>query len=70
MNSEAIREDLVKKYEEEENKEPVRVTDISQFKEKSYKIIERDLVNEDDYIRHDPSKVATVIADFVEGWIK
>lgn len=70
MNSENIREDLVKKYAEEENKEPVKITDLSKFKEESFKVIERDLVNEDDYIRHDPSKVATVIADFVEGWIK
>ncbi len=70
VNSATIREDLVKKYAEEENKQPVKITDLSKFKKESYKIIERDLVNENDFIRHDPNKIATVIADFVGGWIK
>lgn len=70
VNSASIRPDLVKKYADEENKQPVQITDLSKFKNESYKIIQRDLVNENDYIRHDPQKLAGVIADFVGGWIK
>ncbi|HBB27236.1 TPA: hypothetical protein DCZ36_01915 [Candidatus Gracilibacteria bacterium] len=70
VNNAPIREELVLKYKQEENKQPVRITDISLFSNAPYKIIERDVVNEADYIRHDPEKLAGVIADFVEGWIK
>ncbi|MDD5197836.1 MAG: YvcK family protein [Candidatus Gracilibacteria bacterium] len=70
VNNAPIGEELVLKYKQEENKQPVRITDISLFSSAPYKIIERDVVNENDYIRHDPEKLAGVIADFVEGWIK
>lgn len=70
VNSAPIRDDLAQKYASEENKKPVQITDLTKFKDKSYKIIQRDLINENDYIRHDPTKLSGVIADFVEGWIK
>lgn len=70
VNSAPIRDDLAQKYASEENKKPVQITDLTKFKDKSYKIIQRDLINENDYIRHDPIKLSGVIADFVEGWIK
>jgi hypothetical protein len=70
VNSAPIWPDLVKKYADEENKQPVHIKDILRFKNESYKIIQRDLVNENDYIRHDPIKLSRTIADFVEGWIK
>ena len=70
VNSAVIREDLVQKYATEENKSPVRITDPSKFDTKSYKIVERDVVSEEDFIRHDPEKLAEVINDFVGGWIK
>lgn len=70
VNNAPIGEELVLKYKQEENKQPVRITDISLFSNAPYKIIERDVVNKADYIRHDPEKLAGVIADFVEGWIK
>ncbi|PIQ11946.1 hypothetical protein COW68_01300 [Candidatus Gracilibacteria bacterium CG18_big_fil_WC_8_21_14_2_50_38_16] len=70
VNNAPIGEELAFKYKQEENKQPVRITDIKIFSGASYKIIERDMVNEADYIRHDPKKLANIIADFVEGWIK
>ncbi len=70
VNSAPIREDLVKKYKDEENKTPVQITDLAKFKDESYKIIQRDLINEHDYIRHDSIKLSGAINDFVEGWIK
>jgi hypothetical protein len=40
------------------------------FSTKKYKIIERDFVNESDYVRHDPMKLAFVIQDMIGGWVK
>ena len=70
VNNAPIGKELIHKYEREENKQPVRITDMSLFANVPYKIIERDVVNEQDYIRHDPEKLSKVINDFVEGWIK
>lgn len=58
VNNAPIREELVQKYQQEENKQPVRITDMSIFTDAHYTIIERDVVNEADYIRHDPKKLA------------
>jgi hypothetical protein len=40
------------------------------FEGKSFKIIERDFVNESDVVRHDPTKLANTIKDLTDGWIK
>ena len=60
----------VEKYKAEENKKPVKIKDISYFDNKHYKIIERDIVNDEDYVRHDPKKLAKILEDIVDGWIK
>ena len=70
VNNGQIREELVEKYEETERKTPVFVKDVSSFYEKSYKIVQRDLTSEVDFIRHDGEKLGRVIRDFIEGWIK
>lgn len=57
VNSGEIDKDMIEKYRIEENKTPVRIKDLSEFRGKRYKIAERDLVNEEDYIRHDPKKL-------------
>ncbi len=36
----------------------------------TYKIIQRDFINESDVVRHDPIKLAKTICDLVEWWIK
>ena len=70
VNNGYIRDDLIERYRSEEHKKPVKIKDPSLFTGKHYKIIERNLVNENDYIRHDPEKLRGVIEDIFEGWIK
>lgn len=70
VNNGYIHDDLVEKYKREENKKPVKVKNIEAFANKPYTIIERDLVNENDYIRHNSEKLHAVIEDLIEGWIK
>lgn len=67
VNNGLIAEDLIKKYKKE-NKTPVVFQ--SRSENTHYKIIERDVVNERDYARHDPRKLARITRDFVDGWIK
>lgn len=40
------------------------------FASRRFKIIERDFVNESDYVRHDPQKLAHSLIDVCRGWIK
>ncbi len=70
VNNWHISDEMVEKYKNEESKIPVKIKDIKKFKDKHYKIIERDLLNEKDYVRHNPEKIAKVIEDMVEWWIK
>ncbi|MDP5039128.1 MAG: YvcK family protein [Candidatus Gracilibacteria bacterium] len=70
VNNGHISDEMVEKYKNEENKKPVKVKDISLFNDKKYKIIGRDLLNEKDYVRHSSEKLAGVIGDIVDGWIK
>ena len=70
VNNGYIDDEIIKKYKEEENKRPLKIKDYSQFLEKTYKVIERDIVNDEDFVRHDPYKLAKIIDDIVEGWIK
>ncbi|MDD5212870.1 MAG: YvcK family protein [Candidatus Gracilibacteria bacterium] len=70
VNNGYISEEMVEKYEEEDMKQPVKLKDISDFEGKSYKVIERDLLNETDFVRHKPEKLAAVISDIIDGWVK
>lgn len=70
VHSGNVREDLVRKYAREENKHPVAIRDVESLIKRGCRVVERDLVSERDYIRHDPKKLARVIEDFVRGWIK
>lgn len=70
VNNWFISEEMVEKYEEEDMKKPVKLKDSSLFEWKSYKVIERDLLNETDFVRHSPDKLASVIADIIDGWVR
>ena len=70
VNNGNIDPDIITKYKAEENKRPLLVHDTSVFRGKSYTIIERDIVNDDDYVRHDPRKLASILEDIIQGWIK
>jgi hypothetical protein len=63
---------LASKYYDEENKKPVKIKDSNRFdlEDASYKVLERDLLNENDYVRHSSDKIARVISDMIDGWIK
>jgi hypothetical protein len=60
----------VLKYKLEEGKRPVKLKPDMDFGDKSYKIIERDFLNESDVVRHDPQKLAAVLMDICRMWIK
>jgi len=70
VNSGEISAENVEKYKNEEGKKPVKLKEGMDFGDKSYKIIERDFVNESDVVRHDPQKLAAVLIDICRRWIK
>ncbi len=72
VNNGQISDYMVAKYKKEENKKPVKLKqkDLEKFKHKKYKLIERDLLNEKDFVRHSPEKMAQVIDDIINWWIK
>jgi len=72
VNNWHISDYMVAKYKKEENKKPVKIKDkdLDNLKNKKYKIIERDLINEKDFVRHSPFKMAWVINDIIDWWIK
>lgn len=72
VNDWFISEELASKYYDEENKKPVKIKDSNRFdlEDASYKVLERDLLNENDYVRHSSDKIARVISDMIDGWIK
>ena len=70
VNSGTISDELVEKYKKEEWKKPVKLKPEMDFWDKSYKIIERDFLNESDVVRHDPQKLAAVLMDICRWWIK
>lgn len=70
VNSGEISAENVEKYKNEEWKKPVKLKEGMDFGDKSYKIIERDFVNESDVVRHDPQKLAAVLIDICRRWIK
>lgn len=69
VNNWNISDELVKKYKKEWKK-PVKLKAEHDFSEKNYKIIERDFLDESDFVRHHPVKLAKVFVDIIEGWIK
>jgi len=69
VNSWEISQELVDKYKTEWKK-PVKCKDDMCFTNKTYKVIERDFLDESDYVRHNPSKLSKALIDIAEGWIK
>jgi uncharacterized cofD-like protein len=70
VNDGYISDEVVEKYKIEENKKPLKIKDYSLFANKSYKVIERDIVNDEDFVRHNPIKLAKILEDIVNWWIK
>jgi uncharacterized cofD-like protein len=70
VNSGIISDEIVAKYKLEENKKPLNIKDRSIFTGKSYTVLERDIVNDEDYVRHHPMKLAHILEEIVEGWVR
>ncbi len=69
VNSWHISDELVEKYKKEWKK-PVKCKDEQCFFWKKYKIVQRDFLDESDYVRHNPKKIASAIIDLAWWWIK
>lgn len=70
VNNGHISDEIVEKYKSEEWKSPVKCKIDMCFENKKYKVIERDFLDESDYVRHNPNKLAIAIMDIAWGWIK
>ena len=72
VNNGNISDTMVQKYKESEGKKPVKIkdTDRKKLKSNDYRIIERDMLHEQDFVRHSSKKIASIIDDLVDGWIK
>ncbi|MCP4523413.1 MAG: YvcK family protein, partial [Candidatus Gracilibacteria bacterium] len=72
VNNGHISDYMTKKYKETEGKKPVKIKEKNRkiLEGQSYKIIERDMLHEQDFVRHSSKKIASIIDDFVEGWVK
>jgi len=68
VNNWYISDKLAEKYKSIEWKSPVKIKDMDRkiFKNKSYKIIETDLLHENSYVRHSYEKIAHVIEKIVK----
>lgn len=67
VNNGHISDEVVIKYKTEENKKPLKIKDYSLFEWKCYTVIEHDIVNDADVVRHDPVKLARVLEEVIEG---
>ncbi|MCP4523768.1 MAG: YvcK family protein, partial [Candidatus Gracilibacteria bacterium] len=72
VNDGNISDYMVKKYKEIEGKKPVKIKEKNkkELKNKGYKVIERDMLHEQDFVRHSSKKIASIIDDLVDGWVK
>lgn len=70
VNNGHISDELVEKYKKYEGKKPVKLKEGMDFTGKHYKLVKRDFVNEKDYVRHSPIKLAKVLEELIHGWMK
>lgn len=64
VNSSHISKDLLDRYRQE-NSFPVEV-DMHKIRHAGYRVIEDDIISAGDYVRHDPAKLARIIAGLVQ----
>jgi uncharacterized cofD-like protein len=70
VNNWYISEKLAEKYKSLEKKKPVKVKNKEEFKWKKYKIIEADLLHENDFIRHSYDKISSVLDNLIRKIVK
>src|SRR3989338_8222015 len=64
VNSRVISQELLEKYKQD-NSFPVLI-DIDKIMHAGYRVIEGDLVNSLDYVRHDSEKLAKIVVDLIQ----
>ncbi|MDO8747717.1 MAG: YvcK family protein [Candidatus Omnitrophota bacterium] len=64
VNSRLISQELLEKYQQD-NSFPVLI-DIDKIRHAGYRVIEGDLVNSLDYVRHDSEKLAKIVIDLIQ----
>lgn len=69
-NSGEVSPEVAELYERTERKSPLRIRDRANFAGRRATLVERDLVNATDVVRHDPDKLYSLIVDIIDGWIK
>jgi hypothetical protein len=67
VNNGYISDKLAEKYKSLEKKKPVKVKSVDIFENKGYKLIEADLLNETEFVRHSENKIDRVIRKIIEG---
>jgi len=65
VNNGYISDKMADKYMALENKKPVKVKSKKCFENKSYQLIEADLLHENDWVRHSFEKIAKVLKDII-----
>ena len=66
VNNWYISEKMAEKYKSLEKKKPVKVKSHKYFRAKSYKVIEADLLHENDFVRHSYTKIAKTIESIID----
>lgn len=64
VNTEKISQKSLKKYSEEKA-QPVELKDERFFKERKYNLIKASLLRKTKFLRHDPQKLAKILADII-----
>lgn len=64
VNSMTISKELLEKYRQDRSF-PVYV-DIQKIRQVGYRVIEDDIINAKDYVRHDPQKIARIIIGLIQ----
>lgn len=70
VNNGFISDKMVEKYKTLEKKKPVKVKDKKDFKWKKYKLVETDLIYENQFIRYHYEKVAKIIDDLIRKEVR
>lgn len=70
VNNGFISEKMAEKYKSLEQKKPIKVKNKSIFKDKTYTVLENDLLHENTFIRHSYGKIGKVVDKLVRALIK
>ena len=65
VNTGHVPDEFIEKYRKE-NSFPV-IADTKSIRDMGYSVIEEDVVNTIDYVRHNPEKLARIVMNLLEG---